>query len=148
MDRANRGRRLPFAAPLRSGHRSRPRPRPELVCDGRGISSENETSWTQRAGPASHGRLATLPEQLRSEEHTSELQSRLHLVCRLLLEKKNDNNRNLCTDRAGVQALVEPPRNHPLRLRLSLPSQIAHSHTATNCSPGQHCQRTQATRTV
>src|SRR2546422_7930356 len=26
--------------------------------------------------------------QLRSEEHTSELQSRLHLVCRLLLEKK------------------------------------------------------------
>src|SRR2546422_3282716 len=28
----------------------------------------------------------------RSEEHTSELQSRLHLVCRLLLEKKNDNS--------------------------------------------------------
>src|SRR2546429_3716023 len=27
----------------------------------------------------------------RSEEHTSELQSRLHLVCRLLLEKKNIN---------------------------------------------------------
>src|SRR5687768_17675969 len=28
------------------------------------------------------------PRGLRSEEHTSELQSRLHLVCRLLLEKK------------------------------------------------------------
>src|SRR2546422_7422404 len=28
------------------------------------------------------------PGELRSEEHTSELQSRLHLVCRLLLEKK------------------------------------------------------------
>src|SRR5256884_8319258 len=28
----------------------------------------------------------------RSEEHTSELQSRLHLVCRLLLEKKKNNN--------------------------------------------------------
>src|SRR5687768_17669470 len=28
----------------------------------------------------------------RSEEHTSELQSRLHLVCRLLLEKKNDDH--------------------------------------------------------
>src|SRR5687768_18092546 len=27
--------------------------------------------------------------RMRSEEHTSELQSRLHLVCRLLLEKKN-----------------------------------------------------------
>src|SRR2546429_6412128 len=30
---------------------------------------------------------------LRSEEHTSELQSRLHLVCRLLLEKKKDTSR-------------------------------------------------------
>src|SRR5690554_7684767 len=29
----------------------------------------------------------------RSEEHTSELQSRPHLVCRLLLEKKKKNNR-------------------------------------------------------
>src|SRR3989442_11593880 len=28
----------------------------------------------------------------RSEEHTSELQSRPHLVCRLLLEKKNNRN--------------------------------------------------------
>src|SRR2546422_4899152 len=32
-------------------------------------------------------RLLRRPD--RSEEHTSELQSRLHLVCRLLLEKKN-----------------------------------------------------------
>src|SRR5687768_17944017 len=30
----------------------------------------------------------------RSEEHTSELQSRLHLVCRLLLEKKKKKNSN------------------------------------------------------
>src|SRR3989449_6748363 len=33
-------------------------------------------------------------EVYRSEEHTSELQSRLHLVCRLLLEKKKHNSRN------------------------------------------------------
>src|SRR5687768_17639813 len=33
-----------------------------------------------------------LPARERSEEHTSELQSRLHLVCRLLLEKKKINN--------------------------------------------------------
>src|SRR5687768_18288276 len=32
--------------------------------------------------------------RLRSEEHTSELQSRLHLVCRLLLEKKKKKKRN------------------------------------------------------
>src|SRR5687768_18169733 len=30
------------------------------------------------------------PRRRRSEEHTSELQSRLHLVCRLLLEKKKE----------------------------------------------------------
>src|SRR2546429_5810410 len=30
------------------------------------------------------------PTRFRSEEHTSELQSRLHLVCRLLLEKKKN----------------------------------------------------------
>src|SRR2546422_8391556 len=33
-----------------------------------------------------------LRERGRSEEHTSELQSRLHLVCRLLLEKKKNEN--------------------------------------------------------
>src|SRR2546429_5078524 len=37
----------------------------------------------------------------RSEEHTSELQSRLHLVCRLLLEKKNN----------PVAPLTHPPQN-------------------------------------
>src|SRR2546429_9585369 len=35
--------------------------------------------------------IDTLALKLRSEEHTSELQSRLHLVCRLLLEKKKKN---------------------------------------------------------
>src|SRR2546422_1979587 len=33
--------------------------------------------------------------QQRSEEHTSELQSRLHLVCRLLLEKKKKQDRHI-----------------------------------------------------
>src|SRR2546422_6854204 len=37
--------------------------------------------------------------QARSEEHTSELQSRLHLVCRLLLEKKKKN-------REGTQYVI------------------------------------------
>src|SRR5205809_6232742 len=40
-------------------------------------------------GPAFQSLAAGLVR--RSEEHTSELQSRLHLVCRLLLEKKNTN---------------------------------------------------------
>src|SRR2546422_7721816 len=34
------------------------------------------------------------PEPGRSEEHTSELQSRLHLVCRLLLEKKKTDSQS------------------------------------------------------
>src|SRR2546429_7096823 len=36
--------------------------------------------------------------KLRSEEHTSELQSRLHLVCRLLLEKKKQNHTDKSTN--------------------------------------------------
>src|SRR2546429_5647921 len=53
-----------------------------------------------RAKPAAH-RVAPRPSRFpatagallgRSEEHTSELQSRLHLVCRLLLEKKKQAN--------------------------------------------------------
>src|SRR5690606_39959017 len=35
---------------------------------------------------------ASFPNTTRSEEHTSELQSRENLVCRLLLEKKNNKN--------------------------------------------------------
>src|SRR5690554_7767372 len=42
-------------------------------------------SYTLSLGPVKRQILASL---LRSEEHTSELQSRPHLVCRLLLEKK------------------------------------------------------------
>src|SRR2546422_3232063 len=36
--------------------------------------------------------VSHLVSNVRSEEHTSELQSRLHLVCRLLLEKKKKKN--------------------------------------------------------
>src|SRR2546422_7090980 len=42
------------------------------------------------AFPRGVGGLHTMRLE-RSEEHTSELQSRLHLVCRLLLEKKKKN---------------------------------------------------------
>src|SRR2546422_8531905 len=41
-------------------------------------------------------RVEVTPPIKRSEEHTSELQSRLHLVCRLLLEKKKTKS-NLIT---------------------------------------------------
>src|SRR2546429_5907315 len=41
----------------------------------------------------------------RSEEHTSELQSRLHLVCRLLLEKKKTD---CMTPRSGLRDTICP----------------------------------------
>src|SRR2546422_5935945 len=44
----------------------------------------------------------------RSEEHTSELQSRLHLVCRLLLEKKK-NRRDGSRRRSAKERLSELP---------------------------------------
>src|SRR2546422_8433405 len=54
------------------------------------------------------GRITTptdsLPPMLkRSEEHTSELQSRLHLVCRLLLEKKkiSETSLTMAAQRSG-----------------------------------------------
>src|SRR2546422_8497163 len=40
----------------------------------------------------------------RSEEHTSELQSRLHLVCRLLLEKKKQTKTTLTMVRITIHA--------------------------------------------
>src|SRR5207302_3382792 len=43
---------------------------------------------SERAGLTADGRNGVSPSQSRSEEHTSELQSRENLVCRLLLEKK------------------------------------------------------------
>src|SRR3712207_9012923 len=43
--------------------------------------------------------LARVATDLRSEEHTSELQSRQYLVCRLLLEKKKKNKISAETNR-------------------------------------------------
>src|SRR5690554_4445538 len=59
------------------------------------------------------------PFRDRSEEHTSELQSRPHLVCRLLLEKKNysDNGIEVCTGtntwRSRVLRVAAPASGKP-----------------------------------
>src|SRR3712207_7380095 len=61
-------------------------------------------STTQSGGTAAHDRGASKRKRggvgcrragERSEEHTSELQSRQYLVCRLLLEKKKTNNQQV-----------------------------------------------------
>src|SRR2546422_3452437 len=71
---------FPYTTLFRSRRRRRPEPR-----TGRRHSPNGGGAST--AGP----RLG--PRVTRSEEHTSELQSRLHLVCRLLLEKKKKKNK-------------------------------------------------------
>src|SRR5687768_18154959 len=55
-------------------------------------------------GRARHRRepVREAPAHPRSEEHTSELQSRLHLVCRLLLEKKKKKKKNNDTDNNNI----------------------------------------------
>src|SRR5690625_2843062 len=60
-----------------------------------GDSGDSADLGADRVGAASARHALDLvgPHVLRSEEHTSELQSRGHLVCRLLLEKKKFHNR-------------------------------------------------------
>src|SRR2546422_6576716 len=50
------------------------------------ISQSSAVWWSSIWRSPSHASVTS--NRARSEEHTSELQSRLHLVCRLLLEKK------------------------------------------------------------
>src|SRR2546422_6124923 len=56
--------------------------------------SRSEVWWCSSRGRPTFTTCFRIPESsvTRSEEHTSELQSRLHLVCRLLLEKKKKKN--------------------------------------------------------
>src|SRR5438067_10077403 len=76
--------KAPAARSLPVGGRARPRhdhhPRP-----ARGAGACAAPPPPPRRRPAGRSR---------SEEHTSELQSRFDLVCRLLLEKKKQNNKN------------------------------------------------------
>src|SRR2546422_649556 len=71
----------------------------------------------------------------RSEEHTSELQSRLHLVCRLLLEKKKTTTATMtvCTTRPRVTSIEgrsRPVAFHPMRTSLAsnMPASTVASH--------------------
>src|SRR5947207_10761963 len=64
----------------------------ERVTDLTGLAGESalESGWEQCVHP--EDREAVRRQVSRSEEHTSELQSHSDLVCRLLLEKKKNND--------------------------------------------------------
>src|SRR2546422_7022695 len=71
---------FPYTTLFRSDQRERRRPPPHSLHE-----------LEHRVGPVLD---QAAPRSRRSEEHTSELQSRLHLVCRLLLEKKKKDHQN------------------------------------------------------
>src|SRR5436309_9979795 len=77
---------LPISAATTAGSSSRRgrSPRPTVW---RALNSNRQKSWN---APASQDFC-----RFRSEEHTSELQSRENLVCRLLLEKKKKKTNNI-----------------------------------------------------
>src|SRR3712207_7964620 len=88
---------FPYTTLFRSEGSSRRDGRP---CPSRGRARRGSLSITSGKGTALHraraGReVSSTPAftRWRSEEHTSELQSRQYLVCRLLLEKKNKKHK-------------------------------------------------------
>src|SRR2546429_3167651 len=93
------------------------------------------------AASAIRTRLRAVPPRsrscARSEEHTSELQSRLHLVCRLLLEKKKHTFH-------AFEQCADPMTQHPDIDTKQLPPPHTHMHLyRQSLFPGQitaeHC---------
>src|SRR5688572_32732959 len=64
------------------------------VCSTSGLMGVTVAAGLRTWWEITRSRPATIQLQIRSEEHTSELQSQSNLVCRLLLEKKNKKNNN------------------------------------------------------
>src|SRR5947209_16818282 len=97
MRRPPRSTLFPYTTLFRSRRRRRrPRPGAAPALDGLGLR------LVRRAAPVGRGGAAPVAGDAgrtrRSEEHTSELQSRQYLVCRLLLEKKKKNQKLKAAD--------------------------------------------------
>src|SRR2546422_6039112 len=85
---------------------------------------------------------STKRKSSRSEEHTSELQSRLHLVCRLLLEKKKNTYKIQSRLPLACRPLIEKKHNfhHDARIRSIYSYSTTRTHTGLAstrryCSP-------------
>src|SRR5687768_17808170 len=72
-------------------------------------------------GSSALGRFRCRLSRPRSEEHTSELQSRLHLVCRLLLEKKKKQRKNKLHNNNNQ---ITTPQDRKIRLDAPIPITI------------------------
>src|SRR2546422_5105571 len=92
---------FPYTTLFRSHSGRPPRCSPAGRRGGRGV---------RRSGR--HGaHVERLRRRGRSEEHTSELQSRLHLVCRLLLEKKKNQKTQTHANPSNTESYVHTTRN-------------------------------------
>src|SRR2546422_7935508 len=83
---------FPYTTLFRSHRHRRGRRRREHQSDGRGRASPTGEGARRHHESFPQHREGRGLRRSRSEEHMSELQSRLHLVCRLLLEKKKNEN--------------------------------------------------------
>src|SRR5690242_21539727 len=97
LRRPPRSTLFPYTTLFRSGHQ---RGRPGRRGTGRAVEvpgrSDRAQSRVLGAGREPELReLGLAQRQERSEEHTSELQSHVNLVCRLLLEKKKKETENI-----------------------------------------------------
>src|SRR5690349_24230755 len=86
---------FPYTTLFRS---RRPKPARNATIDAKATVSSDGWDRLAALAPAHAHRVGVLQRsfersRIRSEEHTSELQSRRDLVCRLLLEKKKKNNK-------------------------------------------------------
>src|SRR3712207_7837403 len=81
---------FPYTTLFRSGYQHAPRPL-NYKCRGADVVQHA----LRTVGLAGLAHAATVEDEERSEEHTSELQSRQYLVCRLLLEKKKRSGASL-----------------------------------------------------
>src|SRR2546429_1570255 len=78
-------------------------------------ATASHQGWESRSGCGTGRALTPLMRasgRARSEEHTSELQSRLHLVCRLLLEKKKNALRLLTRGGATTDRSANDEQDH------------------------------------
>src|SRR5688572_31973713 len=95
--------RIGFHAPIKGGVHNALIVAKEVGCDTVQLFSRNPRGWM--AKPLTRADVSLFkqtrqltklsPVLIRSEEHTSELQSQSNLVCRLLLEKKNKKKQKI-----------------------------------------------------
>src|SRR3712207_8707325 len=85
---------FPYTTLFRSARRAAPPRATRTAAARRSAAASTRAPPRRRSAPAAGrgSRAAARGRRGRSEEHTSELQSRQYLVCRLLLEKKKREN--------------------------------------------------------